>query len=463
MPEDVTKVAPDAIVATGRSDYPNQVNNVLCFPFIFRGALDVGATTINDEMKIACVDGIAALARKTSSAEAAEVYGDETLQFGPEYLIPKPFDLRLVAVVAGAVARAAMETGVATRPVENIDDYIQQLTATVYRSSMIMRPVFETARDQSRRIAFAEGEDERVLRTALAMLEDSSDHPILIGRPEIIEHKCRKFGFPADITSRFEIVNPESDSRYRDYWETYHSRMKRRGISPTLAQAVLRTNTTVIASVMVARGEADSLICGTFGNYQWHLNYVEQMLRCDGFSPIGALSLLILNRGPIFVADTQVNAEPTAQQIADTVIGMARHIRRFRIEPKIAVCSNSQFGTLDTESARRMREALEILDAQELDFVYEGEMPVDAALDPEIRQRILPDSRLEGKANAFVFSNAETAGGVKNSLKSVTDGIEVGPILMGMGNRAHIVTPSITVRGLINVAALAGTPMQTYG
>ncbi|MBO6816272.1 MAG: NADP-dependent malic enzyme [Rhizobiaceae bacterium] len=463
MPEDVTKVAPDAIVATGRSDYPNQVNNVLCFPFIFRGALDVGATTINDEMKIACVDGIAALARKTSSAEAAEVYGDETLQFGPEYLIPKPFDLRLVAVVAGAVARAAMETGVATRPVENIDDYIQQLTATVYRSSMIMRPVFETARDQSRRIAFAEGEDERVLRTALAMLEDSSDHPILIGRPEIIEHKCRKFGFPADITNRFEIVNPESDSRYRDYWETYHSRMKRRGISPTLAQAVLRTNTTVIASVMVARGEADSLICGTFGNYQWHLNYVEQMLRCDGFSPIGALSLLILNRGPIFVADTQVNAEPTAQQIADTVIGMARHIRRFRIEPKIAVCSNSQFGTLDTESARRMREALEILDAQELDFVYEGEMPVDAALDPEIRQRILPDSRLEGKANAFVFSNAETAGGVKNSLKSVTDGIEVGPILMGMGNRAHIVTPSITVRGLINVAALAGTPMQTYG
>jgi len=463
MPEEVMKAAPDALVATGRSDYPNQVNNVLCFPFIFRGALDVGATTINDEMKIACVEGIAALARKTSSAEAAQVYGDETMQFGPEYLIPKPFDLRLVAVVAGAVAKAAMDTGVATRPVDNIDDYIAQLNATVYRSSMVMRPVFETAREQSRRIVFAEGEDERVLRTAIAMLEEMNEHPILIGRPEVIESKCEKFGFPKTITDRFEIVNPQSDSRYRDYWETYHAAMQRKGISPTLAQAVLRTNTTVIAAVMVSRGEADSMVCGTFGNYQWHLNYVEQMLRCDGFAPIGALSLLILNRGPIFVADTQVHAEPTAEQIADTVVGMARHIKRFGIEPKIAICSNSQFGTLQTESAIRMRAALEILDSRKLDFIYEGEMPVDAALDPEIRQRMMPNSRLEGKANAFVFSNAETAGGVKNSLKSVTEGIEVGPILMGMGNRAHIVTPSITVRGLINVAALAGTPMNTYG
>ncbi len=461
-PEAVAKVVPDAIMATGRSDYPNQVNNVLCFPFIFRGALDVGATTINDEMKIACVDGIAALARKTSSAEAARAYGEEDLQFGSDYLIPKPFDERLLAVVAGAVAGAAMETGVAQRPVSDLAEYTEKLTASVYRSSIIMRPVFEQASSSAHRIVFAEGEDERVLRAAVAMLEETVNRPVLIGRPEIIEHRCNKYGFPKEAFESFEIVNPESDSRYREYWETYHAAMQRRGISPALARAVLRTNTTVIAAVMVHRGEADSMICGTFGNYLWHMNYVEQMLRTESLIPVGALSLLILDDGPIFVSDTHVNPEPTPEQVANTVIATARHVRRFGIEPNIAVCSNSQFGTLDTESARRMRAALAILDAQNLDFVYEGEMPVDAALDPEIRDRIFPASRLKGKANAFVFSNAETAGGVKNSLKSVAGGIEVGPILMGMGNRAHIVTPSITVRGLINMAALAGTPVDTY-
>ncbi|MEN0040701.1 MAG: NADP-dependent malic enzyme [Pseudomonadota bacterium] len=462
MPEEVKAVAPGAIVATGRSDYPNQVNNVLCFPFIFRGALDVGATTINDEMQVACVEGIAALARKTSSAETAEVYGEEDLKFGPDYLIPKPFDSRLLTVVAGAVAKAAMDTGVAERPVADFDAYIEKLQASVYRSSMLMRPVFDQAASVSRRIAFAEGEDERVLRTAVEMLEETNDIPILIGRPHIIADRVKRYGLPQSIVDKFEIVNPEADARYREYWETYHARMARKGMSPTLAQAVLRTNTTVIAAVMVAREEADSMICGTFGNFPWHLNYVEQMLRTDDVAPTGALSLLILDSGPLFVADTHVHSEPTAQQIADTVIATARHIRRFGIEPKIAVCSNSQFGTLNTESAQRMRAALEILDAGDHDFIYEGEMPVDAALDPEFRERLLPNSRMQGKANAFVFSNAETAGGVKNSLKSVTGGIEVGPILMGMGNRAHIVTPSITVRGLVNIAALAGTPVHTY-
>jgi len=462
MPEEVYEVAPNAIMATGRSDYPNQVNNVLCFPFIFRGALDVGATEINDEMQIACVEGIAALARKTSSAETAEVYGDEDLQFGPEYLIPKPFDARLLAVVAGAVAKAGMETGVAQRPVADFDAYIEGLEATIFRSSMVMRPVFEVAKAQSRRIVFAEGEDERVLRAAMIMLEETVDQPVLIGRPEIIAHRCKKFGIPENLSNKFDIVNPESDTRYREYWETYHEVMARQGISPTLAQAVLRTNTTVIAAVMVHRGEADSMICGTFGNYLWHLNYVLQMLKTSDCGARGALSLLILDSGPLFVADTHVNPEPTAEQIAQTVISTARHVRRFGIEPQIALCSNSQFGTLNTESAERMRAALAILDSQDLDFIYEGEMPIDAALDPEIRERMMPNSRIKGKANAFVFSNAETAGGVKNALKSVVSGVEVGPILMGLGNRAHIVTPSITTRGLVNMSALAGTPVDTY-
>ncbi len=462
MPDMVKAVAPGAIVATGRSDYPNQVNNVLCFPFIFRGALDVGATEINAAMEIACVDGIAELARKTSAAEAAAVYADESLTFGTEYLIPKPFDPRLISVVAGAVAKAAMETGVATRPVKDFDAYLHQLESSVYRSSLVMQPVYAQARSDKRRVVFAEGEDDRVLRTALAMLDDGADEPILIGRPDVIESRCSRYGLPLDLSSRLDIVNPENDSRYREYWEAYHAKMQRRGISPPLAQAVVRSNSTVISALMVDRGEADSLICGAFGNYLWHMNYVTQMLETDVLKPTGALSLVILDSGPLFVADTHVNPEPTPEQVADTVIACARHVRRFGIEPRIALCSNSQFGTLDTITARRMRDALAILDAQDLDFVYEGEMPLDAALDPTIRERLLPSSRLQGKANVFVFSNAETAGGVKNALKSIAGGIEVGPILMGMGNRAHIVTPSITVRGLINMAALAGMPVHSY-
>ncbi|MDD9911144.1 MAG: NADP-dependent malic enzyme [Ahrensia sp.] len=463
MPEEVYEVAPDAIVATGRSDYPNQVNNVLCFPFIFRGALDVGATTINDEMQIACVEGIAELARKTSAAETAAVYGEEDLTFGTDYLIPKPFDPRLLEVVAGAVAKAAMESGVAQRPLEDFDNYIYKLSASHFRSSMVMRQVFEQARVKPRRIVFSEGEDERVLRAAVEMLEETIDKPILIGRPDVIRTRCERYGLPTELVMGCDIVNPEHDDRYREYWETYHSVMRRSGISPTLAQAIVRTNTTVIAAIMVHRGEAESMICGTFGNYLWHLKYVQEMLQTDELNPIAALSLLILDSGPLFVADTHVHPEPTPEQVANAVIATARHIRRFGIEPKIALCSNSQFGTLDTKSARRMRAALDILDSQDLDFVYEGEMPIDAALDPEFRERLMPNSRLEGAANAFVFSNAETAGGVKNALKSIAGGVEVGPILTGMGNRAHIVTPSITVRGLINMAALAGTPVEVYG
>ncbi|WP_370275033.1 NADP-dependent malic enzyme [Pararhodobacter marinus] len=462
MPDAVQAVSPGAIVAPGRSDYPNQVNNVLCFPFIFRGALDVGATQINDEMEVACVEGIARLARATTSAETAAAYQGETLTFGRDYLIPKPFDPRLMGVVASSVARAAMETGVAMRPLDDLDAYKSSLDHSVFRSAMLMRPVFQSARAASRRLVFAEGEDERVLRAAQAVLEETTEVPILIGRPEVIERRLERYGLPIKPGRDFEVVNPENDPRYRDYWETYHGLMARRGVTPDTARAILRTNTTAIGAIMVHRGEADSLICGAFGQYLWHLNYVRQVLARDGLRPVGALSLMIMDEGPLFIADTQVNHEPTPQQVAETVIGAARHARRFGVVPKVALCSHSQFGTLDTESGRRMRGAMEILDQMGVDFEYEGEMHVDAALLPEVRARLMPESRLDGAANILVFGSTDAASAVRNILKTRSDALEVGPILMGMGNRAHIVTPSITARGLLNVAAIAGTPVSHY-
>ncbi|MBF9031032.1 NADP-dependent malic enzyme [Rhodobacterales bacterium HKCCE3408] len=463
MPEAARAVKPDAIIATGRSDFPNQVNNVLCFPFIFRGALDVGATTINDEMEIACVEGIAELARATTSAEAAAAYQGEKLSFGRDYLIPKPFDPRLIGVVASAVAGAAMETGVATRPVDDLAAYKATLDQSVFRSALIMRPVFEAASTATRKIVFAEGEDERVLRAAHAMLEEMTDKPILIGRPEVIEARAERAGLKREAVARFELVNPESDARYRDYWETYHRLMERRGVTPDLARAIMRTNTTAIGAVMVHRGEADSLICGTFGQYLWHLKYVTEVLGTAELHPIAALSLMVLEDGPLFIADTQVHQCPTPQQIVETVIATARHVRRFGIKPKIALCSASQFGNLDSDSGRTMRAALAMLDASGADFDYEGEMAVDSALDPALRARIFPHARMEGPANALIFANGDAAGAVRNMLKAKARGLEVGPILMGMGNRAHIVTPAITARGLLNMSALAGTPVAHYG
>jgi malate dehydrogenase (oxaloacetate-decarboxylating)(NADP+) len=463
LPDQVRAIAPDAIIATGRSDFPNQVNNVLCFPFIFRGALDVGATEINDAMKIACIEGIAALARATTSAEAAAAYAGEQLTFGADYLIPKPFDRRLIAVVASAVAEAAMASGVATRPLDDIEAYRERLNQSVFKSAMIMRPVFDAARTAERRIVFAEGEDERVLRAAQAMVEETTDKPILIGRPEVIDSRIERAGLTLRAGRDFDLVNPENDPRYRDYWQTYHGLMARRGVTPDLARAIMRTNTTAIGAVMVQRGEADSLICGTFGQYLWHLKYITEVLATDGLHPVGALSLMISDEGPLFIADTQVHPEPTPEQIAETVRGCARHIRRFGIEPKVALCSGSQFGNLDSDSGRRMRAALDILDRAGTDFVYEGEMHIDTALDPELRERLLPGGRMEGAANALVFASTDAAGAARNMLKARAGGLEVGPILMGMGNRAHIVTPSITARGLLNISALAGTPVSTYG
>ena len=432
MPADALAIAPDAIIATGRSDFPNQVNNVLCFPFIFRGALDAGATEINDAMQVACIQGIAELARATTSAEAAAAYKGETLTFGPDYLIPKPFDPRLSSVVSSAVAEAAM------------------------------RPVFEAASSSARRIVLSEGEDERVLRAAQAVLEETSEVPIVIGRPEVIQQRCERLGLDIRPDRDFKIVNPQQDDRYRDYWTSYHTLLARRGVSPDLAKSIMRTNTTAIGAVMVHRGEADSLICGAVGEFRWHLNYIEQILGSKTLSPSGALSLMILEDGPLFIADTHVWADPTPLQIAQTAKGAARHVRRFGIEPQVALCSQSQFGNLNSETGKKMRQALDILDTEKVAFTYEGEMNIDTALDPDLRARLLPENRLQGAANVLIFANADAASGVRNILKMRAGGLEVGPILMGMGNKAHIANPSVTARGLLNLAAIAGTDVKSY-
>lgn len=463
LPQAAREVAPDAIIATGRSDFPNQVNNVLCFPFIFRGALDVGATEINDEMQIACVEGIAEMARATTSAEAAAAYKGEQLTFGPDYLIPKPFDPRLVGVVSSAVARAAMDSGVAKRPIDDLEAYKERLNQTVFKSALLMRPVFEAAAVASRRIVFAEGEDERVLRAAQAILEETTETPILIGRPDVIETRCQRLGLTVRPGDDFQIVNPENDPRYYDYWNSYFQIMQRRGVTPDLAKAIMRTNSTAIAAIMVQRGEADSMICGTFGEYRWHLNYVAEVLGTAQLHPHGAMSLMILEDGPLFIADTHVRQLPNPEELAEITIGAARHVRRFGIEPKIAFCSQSQFGNQSEGSGKRLRAAIDILDSEPRDFVYEGEMNLDVALDAELRDRIFPNSRLTGAANVLIFAHADAASGVRNILKMKADGLEVGPILMGMGNKAHIVTPSITARGLLNMAAIAGTPVTQYG
>jgi malate dehydrogenase (oxaloacetate-decarboxylating)(NADP+) len=463
MPDAARAVSPDAIIATGRSDFPNQVNNVLCFPFIFRGALDVGATTINDEMKIACIEGIAALARATTSAEAAAAYQGEQLTFGADYLIPKPFDPRLVGIVSSAVARAAMETGVATRPIDDMAAYKANLDSSVFKSALLMRPVFQAARSTARRIVFAEGEDERVLRCAQAMLEETTERPILIGRPDVIERRMEKAGLALKLGEDVDVVNPENDPRYRDYWETYHALLARRGVSPDIARAIMRTNTTAIGAVMVHREEADSMICGTFGETRWHLNYIEQVLGRDGQRAHGALSLMILEDGPLFIADTQVHLHPNPEQLAEIAVGAARHVRRFGLTPNVALCSQSQFGNQGDGSGSRLRKAIRLLDAAGHDFCYEGEMNIDTALDPDLRARLFPDNRMEGPANVLIFAHADAASGVRNILKMKGGGLEVGPILMGMGNRAHVVSPSITARGLLNMAAIAGTPVAQYG
>ena len=460
LPSDVKSVRGDAIIATGRSDYPNQVNNVLCFPFIFRAALDVGAKTINNAMKLACAEALANLAREAASAEVTLAYDGKNLVFGEEYLIPKPFDPRLLVALAPAIAKAAMESNNATRPIDNLDDYEINLKNFVYRSGFFMKSVFAQAQETPRKIVFAEGEDQRILQVTQDIIVEKIGYPILIGRPKVIAQRIEKLGLAIDIEKDIEICNPESDKRYKDYWQTYYTLCQRQGISPDAARHIIRTNNTAIASVMVRRGEADTMICGTYSQYRSHLKQIERVFQADHDEALlASMSMIILNEGAVFISDPYVNEDPTAEELVQITKMAAGKVRAFGIEPQVALISNSNFGNLSTKRARKMSKVVALLDEEDVNFTYEGEMHVDVAVDHVIRNRIFPHSRLKEKANLFVFSNAETALVAAHMLRSVANGLPVGPILLGLDNRqqksAHIVTPSITARGLLNMSAYA--------
>ena len=456
LPEEARAARPDAIIATGRTDYPNQVNNVLCFPFIFRGALDVGATAINEEMKIACVKALAKLARVEGSEIVQRAYGDQHMVFGPDYLIPRPFDPRLIREIAPAVAKAAMDSGVATRPIEDFAAYHDRLDQFVWRSGLVMKPVFERARSNPRAVAFAEGEDERVLRAVQVVFDEGLARPVLIGRRAVVEDRMNKLGLRVRLDRDIGLVDPEDDPRYRDYWTHYHALMARKGVSPDLARTIVRTSTTVIGALMVKRGAAQAMICGTFGHYEDHLKHVCDIVGLrDGVQAAAALSLLVMPKGLYFIADTYVTPDPSVEEIVEMTLLAAEEVRRFGIVPKIALLSHSNFGSSDTASARKMREAAEILRRAHPELEVEGEMHADTAVSEEIRKRLFPDARLEGSANLLIMPSLDAANISHNVLKVLGDAQNVGPMLIGMAQPVHVVTPSITARGLVNMTALA--------
>ncbi len=456
LPEEVKRVRPDAIVATGRSDYPNQVNNVLCFPFIFRGALDCGATAINDAMKIACVEALAGLARTTTPDTVAAAYGLESLSFGPDYLIPKPFDPRLITEIPPAVARAAMESGVATRPIDDLEEYQRRLGQLVFKSSFLMKPLFEKARQQPQRIVYADGEEERVLRAVQVVVEEGLARPILIGRPEVVRSRIERYGLRIRPGLDFELCNPDSDPRYNDYVAFYRSRMARRGVTPQMAREVVRTRRTVIGAIMVARGEADALIAGPVGVFESHLRHVLGVLgKDDRLREASTLHALVLDSGTLFLADTYVSYDPPAEDIAETALQAAERVRRFGIEPKVALVSHSNFGTRDTPSSLKMRQALRLIRERAPALEVDGEMHADAALLENVRQRILPESTLHGAANLLILPGLDAANIAYNLVKAVTGVVSVGPILIGAALPAHIITPSTTTRGIVNMTAVA--------
>ena len=457
LPELAKEVRPDVIMGTGRTDYPNQVNNVLCFPFIFRGALDVGATTITREMEVAAVHAVAELARQEQSDIVASAYGIQDLSFGPEYLIPKPFDPRLIVKIAPAVAQAAMDSGVAKRPIEDMDAYRQHLQQFVYHSGTLMKPIFSAARKvpmANKRIVFAEGEEERVLRAVQIVVDEKLASPILVGRPGVIAHRIERFGLRLREGVDFTVVNPEHDERFRDYWETYYKLMARKGVTPQYAKLELRRRSTLIGAVMIHKGEADGMICGTVSNTAAHLRYIDQVI--GGTNCVyAAMNGLVLPGRQIFLTDTHVNIDPTAEQLAEITIMAAEELCRFGIKPKVALMSHSNFGSSEAPSAVKMRETLAILRERAPNLEVDGEMHGDAALDEKLRDSLVPDSALKGEANLLVMPNIDAANIAYNLLKTAAgNNIAIGPILLGAQKPVHILTPSATVRRILNMTAL---------
>ncbi len=456
LPEAARAAKPDAIIATGRTDYPNQVNNVLCFPFIFRGALDVGATTINEAMKLACVEALADLALAPPSDVVAAAYGDAELTFGPDYLIPKPFDPRLILEVAPAVARAAMASGVATRPIEDFAAYRQRLAQFVFRSGLAMKPIFDRARLDPKRVVYAEGEDERVLRAVQQALDDGLARPIIIARREVARRRIEKLKLRFRLDEDVELVDPQSDPRFNEYSTAYHKLMERKGISPDYARYLVRTRNPVIAALMVQRGDADAMVCGAVGQYNRHLRHVVDIIGLKpGASALFAMSAIILPKGTFFLCDTAVVEDPSAAQLAELTMRAAAVVSYFGLEPKVALLSHSNFGSSEAPSAEKVRAALALLRENAPALEVEGEMHADVAVSEEIRQRVFPHSRLKGSANLLVMPNLDAANIAFNLLTALGEGLAIGPILLGANKPAHIVMPSITVRGLVNMTAIA--------
>jgi len=461
MPELALAVRPDAIICTGRSDYPNQVNNALCFPYIFRGALDVGATTINEEMKLACVEAIAELARMEASDISAQAYGGASAGFGPQNLIPKPFDPRLIVHLAPAVAKAAMDSGVATRPIADMAAYREKMTQFIFRTSLVMKPVFEAAKANKKRVVYAEGEEEVVLRAVQSVVDDGLALPILIGRPDVIDKRIEKLGLRIRANVDFELTNINDDSRFRDYWMQYHQLLERRGITPATAKAIIRTRSTVVAALMVKRGEADAMICGVVGRYKRKLDYVLEVIGLkDGVNSAAALSAIASDRGTVFICDTHVNPDPSAQELCDATLLAAERVRLFGLEPKVALLSHSNFGSFETASSRKMAAALALIRARDPELDVEGEMQADAALDESIRERVFPNSRLKGQANLFIMPNLDAANIAYNMGRVVSEGVAIGPMLLGVAKPAHVLTTAATVRRIVNMTAVAAVDAQ---
>jgi malate dehydrogenase (oxaloacetate-decarboxylating)(NADP+) len=461
LPDSAKAARPDAILATGRSDYPNQVNNVLCFPFIFRGALDVGATQVNEAMKVAAVHAIAALAQAEQSDIVASAYGgDEDLRFGPDYLIPRPFDPRLITEIAPAVAKAAMESGVATRPIADLDAYRLKLAQFVYHSGLVMRPVFALAKKAPQRIIYAEGEEERVLRAVQIVKDEGLAAPILVGRPEVVKSRIERLGLRIRPGADFELIDPNNDPRYREVWSEYHQVMERKGVRRDDAKAAILRSSTLIAAMILRRGEADGMLCGTVGRYAAHLVHIENVIgRRRGVTGFAAMNMLLLPKQTVFLCDTYVNHDPTPDQLAEMAVLAAEEVRRFGLVPRIALLSHSNFGSADSASARKMRLALARIEARaaELDFTLEveGEMHGDAALSHDILSKVMPHARLTGDANLLIMPNLDAANIAFNLLKVTTgQGVTVGPILLGGAKPAHILTPTSTVRRIVNMTAL---------